>query len=372
MNYTKQLEAVLYRIDKNMEEILSPNIFGSDVNGIYTNREQSLFDSGHWTFSFHTGMVFLAFVYTGDTKYLKYINRFEEAYSAKVYKHTMDTMHDLGFLYTLYSVAHFVTTGDLKARETALKAADELGKRFNINCRAISAWGRMDKGQGLGAGLAIADCMMNLPLLFWAWMETGHFFYRDVAIAHADTTIKYFVRDDNSICHAYKFDPDSGLPEQEMNWCGYGVGSAWARGTTWAIYGFAIAYRYTQKEEYLETAKRLMEFYLSQLPEDMVPVWDFRLHDNMEKKRDTSAAAIAACSLLELSEHVSEGSERYKELAARMIKSLSSPVYCALKDDVQAVLWTDLFESKRNACIYGDYFYTEALMRLGAAIKGFW
>lgn len=372
MNYLNEIDKVIKRINDNMEKIQTPDLSGSAKDGLYSRHEQAFLHPGQWTFSFHTGMVFLAYKYTGDVKYIKYLNQFDEAYDSKVYKHSMLTMHDLGFLYSLYSVARFKTTGDMKARETALKAADELGKRFNINCRAISAWGRMNEENVDGMGLVIADCMMNLPLLFWAWQETGHIFYRDVAMAHADTTSQFFVREDNSLCHAYKFDPESGLPEKEANYCGYSVGSAWARGTAWAIYGYAIAYRYTGKKAYLDTSIKLAEFFISNLPEDFVPVWDFRLPENEPKKKDTSALAVTACGLLELSGLAAETSERYKALAVKMIESLSSDRYTALNEDVEAILWTEQYRSEKSACQYGDYFYVEALIRIATGNETFW
>ena len=133
MDYKKQLDRVIRRIDENMEKIKTAHLRGSDKDGIYTNSERSFFAGDQWTFSFHTGMVFFAYMHTGDLKYLKYLNTFKETYEDKVYRYADTTMHDLGFLYSLYSVAEYKLTGDLRAKETALKAADELGKRFNIN-----------------------------------------------------------------------------------------------------------------------------------------------------------------------------------------------------------------------------------------------
>ena len=126
-------------------------------------------------------------------------------------------------------------------------------------------------------GLAIIDCMMNIPLLFWAGKETGDRFFTDVAIAHADTTLHNFIRPDGSVCHAYRFDSVTGEPAEEFNDCGYSVGSHWARGTAWAVYGFSVAWRYTGLTRYRDAAVKLAECYLTQCGENGVPVWDFRL-----------------------------------------------------------------------------------------------
>ena len=109
-------------------------------------------------------------------------------------------------------------------------------------------------------GLTICDCMMNLPLLFWAGAETGHPVYGDVAREQIETTLKYFFREDDSIYHAYRFD-DEGHPLGGENFCGFRADSAWARGTSWLIYGLAIAYRYAGEKRYLDTSLRLFKKY---------------------------------------------------------------------------------------------------------------
>lgn len=110
-------------------------------------------------------------------------------------------------------------------------------------------------------GLAIVDCMMNLPLLFWASEAEGNPRYAEVAKAHADMTLRYFVREDDSVCHAYRFDED-GMPLGEENYCGFSKGSRWARGMAWAIYGYAICYSYTKDKRYLDVSERACRVFL--------------------------------------------------------------------------------------------------------------
>lgn len=375
MNYKEQLTKVINKIDSNIEKINHPNLRGSSVNGKFTEEYQSFFDIEQWVFSFYTGMVFHAYNYMKDTKYIKYLYTFEEMYREKVYKHNMDTIHDLGFLYSLYAVAMYKTTGDQKAKEIALKAADELAKRFNIHGKYINAWGRMDQKDGENVGLMIADCMMNLPLLFWAYEETGHAFYRDVAMAHADTTLEYMIRDDDTICHAYKFERDTGKPIGERNDCGYSIGSAWARGTSWAIYGYAIAYGYTGKKEYLEVSQNLAEMFISNLKDDYVPIWDFKLDENGPKLLDTSAAAIAACGLLQLHEFKECKNNNYVEIAEKIISRLSEPTYNTLdenNDEMEGILKLQQGGLRQVYSMFGDYFYMEALMRLEDCVEIYW
>lgn len=105
---------------------------------------------------------------------------------------------------------------------------------------------------------------------------------------------------------------------------GDGPDSAWSRGSAWAIYGFAVAYRYTGDVRYLNAAKRVAHFFSASLPEDQVPYWDFRLKTFDDEPRDSSTAAIAASGLLEIAEHVSPiESGLYVKQAKAMLHSLS-------------------------------------------------
>lgn len=198
------------------------------LNGEYYKEGEfcDFYEMVQWTASFVTGLAPLYYRTQKDNSYLVWANKFASDYHKKVFDHSMDTMHDLGFLYQPYSIAMYQLTGDEEHKKTALKAADELLKRFNIEGRFLDAWRRMDDDES--EGRAIIDSMMNIHLLFWAWKQTGHTMYRDVAKAHADTTAKYFIRDDYSVAHSFAFDKKSGELIREDNVCGFSNGSHWA------------------------------------------------------------------------------------------------------------------------------------------------
>ena len=203
-------------------------------------------------------------------------------------------------------------------------------------------------------GKAIIDCMMNLPLLFWASEVTGHPFYKSIAIAHADTTIKYFVRGDNSVCHGFLFDTETGEPLGESNSCGYADGSSWARGTSWAVYGFAIGYAYTKKREYLNTAVKIFEKFIEDCKGEM-PVWDFGLPETETPNKDTSATAIMLCAASEIlkytdNERIRDFEKRYGEMIMKYI-DLDLNNNGLLKEQ----------NGKKVYASYGDYFLTEYL-----------
>jgi unsaturated chondroitin disaccharide hydrolase len=241
------------------------------VDGNYFDFQEGFYEIGNWTSSFFTGMALLACRETEDEYFLQQVLRLAPYYRDKVFTHYADTMHDLGFLYSLYSVALYKLTGNKTHREVALRAADVLAKRFIPTGGFIRAWGRMDDADPHTADMAIIDCMMNLPLLHWAAAETGDDNFRNIATRHADTTSKQFIRSDDSVYHAYRFDLATGRPLRGDTYGGCAVESHWARGTAWAIYGYALSYGYTRNAQYMDAALRLARRFIGNLNGNTVP-----------------------------------------------------------------------------------------------------
>ncbi len=342
------------------------------ADGDYFAFPESFFDIGNWTSSFLTGMALLAFEATREAELIRQVDRLREVYGEKVTRARMDTMHDLGFLYSLYSVARHRLTGDREHRGTALLAADELAKRFVAAGGYIRAWGRMDETSTDYAGLAIIDSLMNLPLLFWAARETGHRSYRDIAEKHADTARAHFVRADHSVCHAFRFDRATGGPLRPENYCGYSVTSHWARGTAWAIYGFALVYRHTRDARFLDTSAGLAGKLISLLDAELVPLWDFHLPAGSPPIRDSSAAAILVCGLDELLAHRPD--PVLGELAESLLLRLCSETYLDRNLACPGVLRhaevgdgpgdkPGTIKAQSVYASWGDYFFMEALSR---------
>ncbi|PTX92342.1 glycosyl hydrolase [Opitutus sp. ER46] len=350
-------------------------------DGDYFAAGDGFFEIGNWTSSFCTGMALLAYQHTGDATLLEPLGQLREVYRAKVTTHRRETMHDLGFLYSLYSVGLYRLAGDARDRATALQAAEVLAGRFRPEGGFIQAWGPMDEADTDYAGLAIIDCLMNLPLLWWASRETGDVRLAEIAHRHADTTRARFVRPDQSVCHAYRFHPWADRPVGPDNYCGYDVESQWARGTAWAIYGFALAYRHTGATAYLETARRLARAFCAQLDDEGVPPWDFRLPAGQPRLRDSSAAAIAVCGIDEICAHAHE-----PELAARadaLLSRLGAPDYFNADPGCPGLLrQAEVGESFDPAtrhvvprsvyASWGDYFFMEALARRVQVRDVFW
>ena len=332
----------------------------------------------NWMTSFITGLAPLYFKTSKNETYLNWANKYAEDYHNKVFYHSIETMHDLGFLYSIYSVGMYKVTGNIEHKTTALKAADELVKRFNINGRYIDAWNRMNEvGE---TGRAIVDSMMNIQLLFWAWKETKHIVYRDIAKAHADTIIKYFIRDDYSVCHSIEFDWNTGEYIREYNGCGYSDGSHWARGTAWMVYGLAMTAKYLDDSSYYEMAEKIADKYIECCGDKYVPIWDFKLPEDMpafecshkdnpewdvtdaancKYNIDTSAAAVFANALLILDEF--KENKKYKDFAKRTVEVLCNE-YLDTNEKIPGIL-----KAQNGQMLYttfGDYFFVEVLQRL--------
>ena len=334
-----------------------------------------------WTTGFWTGEIWLSYEHTGD-KRLKDAGEIQiDSFLDRIDRKISVDHHDMGFLYSPSCVAGYKLAGNKKGREAALKAADQLMRRFHPVGEFIQAWGSMDSPTEYRL---IIDCLLNVPLLYWASEETGDPRYRDIAEKHVHTALSNVIREDYSTWHTFYFDIHTGAPDHGATCQGYRDGSAWARGQAWGIYGTALSYLYTGKPEYMEVFKNVTRYYLEHLPQDMVPYWDLEFTDGDDQPRDSSSASIAACGLLEMVKHMEGGDAAfYKRLAMQMLKSLYDKY--AVKDPAVSnglVLHSTYSNhSPYNTCghygvdecnSWGDYFYMEALTRLNKDWELYW
>jgi unsaturated chondroitin disaccharide hydrolase len=336
------------------------------VNGNYFDHPEGFFDIGNWTSSFFTGMALLAWRQTEDEYFLEQTLRLAPSYREKVFARFADTHHDLGFLYTLYSIALYKLTSDKAHRDVGLRAAEVLYQRFNHRGGFIRAWGHANTTEQ--DNLAIIDCMMNLPLLYWASLESGDRKYHDAAVRQAQTTLKHFIRSDDSVFHAYRFDLTTGQPIGGDNYCGRSVDSHWARGTGWAIYGLAMSCRYTGDKTYLDAALRLARKFDQELNGNPIPAWDFRLPPGEAPLPDTSAAVVAVCGYREL-ERLGAADPLISKTKQVLLQHLCTDRYLNFDESCPGVLRDgqvggDLPGTALNAYMsWGDYYLMEALDR---------
>lgn len=324
-------------------------------------------DTSFWTSGFWGGLLWLAYRETQDEALRGTAESIEEKLNVPL-QQFYDIHHDVGFMYLPTSVVNYQLTNNEESRRTGLIAASHLAGRFNLSGQFIRAW--TDRVDPDSTGWAIIDCLMNLPLLFWASKEENDPRFKHIAIAHANTVLKQFVREDWTVPHIVSFNPETGEKIENLGGQGLGPDSAWSRGQAWAIYGFAIMARETGDVTYLTAAKNIANYFLSHLPDDKVPYWDFRTADKDKHVRDSTAAACTASGLLELSMLLKDETERafYYESALTILKGLYDH-YSDFSNRQDAILTkgTVSYPVNRHVnvpIIYGDYYFVEALVKL--------
>lgn len=331
------------------------------------------FGVGFWTNGFWPGMLWQMYEATGDELYKTAAQGVEERMDIIV--RDFDAVdHDVGFLFLLSAVADYRKTKDPESLRRGLHAANLLAGRYNIEGKYIRAWNdmmaKLQKTDDI-SGWMIIDCMMNIPLLYWASAETHDPRYAHIAVNHAKTAQKYIVRPDGSCNHVVVFDSQTGEYLDNPGGQGYESGSSWSRGQSWAVYGFALSYRHTGDQSFLDTAKQCAHYCISSLAvTDWLPLVDYRQPDE-PLKYDSTAAMITACGLLEIAEHVGGLEKRlYTDAAWRILRACEAK-FCNWDPEVDSIVDGGTFfyhdpEGKGTEVpmIYGDYYFIEAILRL--------
>ncbi len=369
-----QLKNMLVDADK------SPNIFPKTIDAKGKMHATNLYD---WTTGFFPGSLWLAAESLHDkaleNKAIEWTNRLEPL-------QYFTQHHDLGFMmYCSYGNAYRLT-GNKAYRDILIQSAKSLCTRFNKTAGSIKSWNKFVSWHGNKTYdfPVIIDNMMNLELLFFASKQTGDPIYKEIAIKHAETTMKYQIRDDYSSYHVVCYDTLTGKMVGRETAQGYADNSTWSRGQAWGIYGFTMVYRETKDPKYLKTAMGMADWYLNanSLPKDKVPYWDFNMGDTAyhpgknshafqhpQPYRDASAAAITASALFELANYAGAKSKWYQAQAIAILESLASPAYRATEGSDANFLLKHSVGSIAHGVeidvplIYADYYFLEALQR---------
>lgn len=324
-----------------------------------------------WTSGFFGGTLWYLYEATKDEE----LKKMAEEYTQRVEREQYTTNnHDVGFMiYCSVGNAHRIFPS--KHNESVLlTTARSLSTRFRPLNGCIQSWNIEEWNRSFGWQCpVIIDNMMNLELLMWAYKQTRNEDFLKISLSHADITLKNHFRADNSCYHVVSYDSISGKAHHKGTHQGYSHQSAWARGQSWALYGYTMMYRETGKKEYLNQAVAIASFLLHHpnLPADKIPYWDFDAFDIPYAKRDASAAAIMASALIELSTLVKgkKQAKEYLSVARRQLINLSSPSYLAeentnggyiLKHSVGNMPGGSEIDAPLS---YADYYYVEALLR---------
>ena len=324
--------------------------------------------SDEWCSGFWPGILWMDYAYTKDNNVRKAAEGYTESLNFLEKQPVYD--HDLGFLVINSFLKGYEQTQNENYKRIALACANTLATLFNPTVGTILSWPRHVKDYG--GHNTIMDNMMNLELLYWASENGGNKNLRDIATKHAETTMKHHFRDDGGCYHVAVYDTLDGHFIKGVTHQGYADSSLWARGQSWAIYGYTMVYRYTKEQRFLDFAQKVTDLYLQRLQEtsnDWIPLWDMDDPRGLEAPKDASAACVVASALLELCQYVDAKKETvYCSAAENMLRDLSSERYQSRDKNVSFLMHSTGHHPAGSevdaSIIYADYYYIEALLRL--------
>ena len=344
--------------------LTSPDLFPASWNTDGTIKTNS---ARGWISGFFPANIWFLYEYTRDPKWLDMARR-RTAPLDTLRRYTKT--HDLGFMVGCPCAAAYRLTGEEAYRQLLIDASDALLTRFSPAVGLIRPWD--NKNGDPNPYRVIIDNMMNLEMLFTVSKLTGDKRYYDIAVCHADNTLKNHFRPDNSCFHIVCYDAETGRVTGQRGGQGYSAASAWSRGQSWALYGFTMCYRETGDPSYLDRSVKCAEYFINhpRLPEDLVPYWDYDAPGIPDEPRDASAAAITASALLELAKYAPGKEKSYYGTARKILTSLASDRYLIPAGKKCGFLIDHSVGSKPSGSqvdvpiIYGDYYFLEALLRL--------
>lgn len=321
-----------------------------------------------WCSGFFPGSLCYLYQLTNDKSWLLQSRRFTEALDSIQY---LTWHHDVGFMIGSSYLNIYRLNPNKAYKKAIIQTAKSLCTRFRKKAGVIQSW-NVDRGWQSKRGWTcpvIIDNMMNLELLFEATRLSGDSTYWKVAVSHANKTLENQFRKDGSCYHVVDYDPNNGAVLHRQTAQGYADNSAWARGQAWAVYGYTVCYRYTHDRKYLDQAVKTLNFVMQNpnLPNDLIPYWDFDAPNIPNEPRDVSSAACIASALYEMNNYLPDNG--YTSLADRIIRSLSSPEYRAplgkngcflLMHSVGSIPHNNEIDVPLN---YADYYFLEALTR---------
>src|SRR5215208_4604631 len=356
MHFAAQQYKVLM---KNVPADLMPRSYDAAKDQLITSNTK------WWCSGFYPGSLWLIYGGTGD-KDIKEEAEKRLAIQEKEKHYTGN--HDLGFMMFCSFGTAYNLTKNPAYKDVIITSASSLSTRYRPSIKAIQSW---DSSSNFKCPVII-DNMMNLELLEWVSKNEGEQKFHNIAVEHANTTLKNHFRPDYSSYHVLDYNLRTGGVDRKVTHQGYSDESAWARGQAWGLYGYIVMYRFTKNAVYLSQANNIARFLLNHpnLPEDKIPYWDFDAPDIPNAKRDASAGAIMASALLELAQYTKgQQKKQYISSAEKMIQSLASPAYKApLAKNGGFLLQHSVGHLPNKSEVdvpltYADYYFLEALTR---------
>lgn len=333
------------------------------------NGNLKLVASRDWTSGFFPGELWFLYEYTNNAEW----KTLAQQYTANIEREkTNGITHDMGFkIYNSFGNGYRLTK-DPGYKAIIIESAKTLVTRFNAKAGVIKSWDNRKRW----VYPVIIDNMMNLELLFVTTKLTGDRSFYDIAVSHANATMKNHFRKDHSSYHVVDYDTLTGNILQRTTHQGYSDESAWSRGQSWGLYGYTMCYRETKDRKYLAHAEDIADYLLkrSNIPADLVPYYDYDAPGIPNEPRDASAAAVIASGLYELSTYSRNG-KKYKAAADKILESLTRKYRSLQGENKGFILLHSTGEKPKNSevdvpIIYADYYYLEAVLRNDKLKKG--
>ena len=346
---------------------------GVDENGVHIDLAKK--NPNGWTAGFWGALNCILYEYTKNEEYLKTAESSMQLLDVALANYDkLD--HDVGFIYHILCGSLYRLTGDTGARRRNLFAATTLSSRFVLSKASfIRAWNPWCEGDEKAHNWSIIDCLMNLPLLYWASKEKNDDRFKRIAMAHADMALRAHLRSDGSVNHIVEHDRETGEVVKTYGGQGIAEGSSWSRGQAWALYGFVLSYIHTGEERYLNGAKLVANYFIANCCDDWLPRVDFRSPEE-PVLYDSTAGACAACGLLELAKRLPEGEGgMYANAAVNMLRAMGEKFanfdpatddminYGTIRYPANSVIG-GCDPGVHISIIYGEMFYTEAVLKL--------
>lgn len=319
-----------------------------------------------WTNGFYGGMLWMLYEQSGNEMYRKFAEIQEEKLDEPLYSFK-GVHHDVGFMWLHTAVKNFTLNGGEKSWSRGMLAAATLSSRYVLKGGFIRAWNHSWGGKDV-SGWAIIDCMMNIPLLHWASEQIGDRRFAQIANSHADKVLEQFIRADGSVRHIVEFDPETGEYKDDFGGQGFEKGSSWSRGQAWAVNGFAQSYLLTGEKRYLDAAKRVANYFITNICDDWTPRCDFR-QPAQPHIIDTTAGVIAASGFVDIARCVGENEAEVYLRAAENIVRTFVETQCDWTTEQQAILMngTEAYHNEKTRhipIIYGDFYLMETVIKL--------
>ena len=332
------------------------------TNGVWLNLPTNTpaNPDNNWIGGFFPGSLWMIYEQTGDTNYSNWAQMWQAALAPEEYSTNED---DVSFMINPSFGNGYRLTGNPEYKAILTQTCRSFTNRWNpiVGCLAD------DFLQPPPQFEVIIDTMVNTEIFYRPDLGMDPNMLA-MAVSHAGRTLTNHLRADGSTFMRVMYDGvTNGAVLFKDNRVPIGPLDTWARGQAWATHAFPLLYRNTGDVRFLNTAKAVADFYITNAPADYVPYWYYPSNSvNTNLLRDSSAAAVTLSGLLDLSQQVTNDADgaKYWLAAHHLFASLSSTNYLAVNTTNAVLLHGDPVDSYTDSpLIYGDYYFIESLKR---------